>query len=232
MIFSEVTYGIVATCGDSTSAIHLPFPLRLKFPLLERDYPEGAALWRLARNVQERAFKNSKGFEGEHIFPTDPTEEERQLQASAVPLIDALRSGRYDRGFSNACGESRSFVGKPLSDPCDPHPLKTVLEKYRPSYEVPVQMGTLEGADRFHFLSYVSPQYPPLAKLARIEGKVQLSLSIDPDSGEVLDVKVLSGHALLVREASAVVKQWKFDPKSYEGQGEVNVVLDYHIKCP
>jgi TonB family protein len=44
----------------------------------------------------------------------------------------------------------------------------------------------------------------------RVEGTVKLDATIDQD-GTVLDVKVVSGHALLVTAAVDAVKKWKYE---------------------
>jgi len=55
----------------------------------------------------------------------------------------------------------------------------------------------------------VDPVYPPLAKLARVQGSVVLGATVGAD-GSVWDLKVESGHPLLVKAALEAVQQWKF----------------------
>jgi len=55
----------------------------------------------------------------------------------------------------------------------------------------------------------VPPEYPPLAKMARVQGDVALVVTVDED-GEVADVKVVSGHPLLVKAALDAVSQWRY----------------------
>ena len=52
--------------------------------------------------------------------------------------------------------------------------------------------------------SIVLPVYPPLARMARIQGTVNLDVEIGLD-GKVLCVKASSGHALLRRAAEKSV---------------------------
>ena len=61
------------------------------------------------------------------------------------------------------------------------------------------------------------PQYPPLAKTARIQGIVRMEAVIDKD-GTVQDVKVLSGHPLLVKAAIEAVSRWRYQPTLFQGQ--------------
>ncbi|MEO8594195.1 MAG: energy transducer TonB, partial [Candidatus Solibacter sp.] len=51
------------------------------------------------------------------------------------------------------------------------------------------------------------PVYPPLAKQARISGIVHLAAVISKD-GTIQDLKVISGHPLLIPSALEAVKQW------------------------
>jgi protein TonB len=53
------------------------------------------------------------------------------------------------------------------------------------------------------------PVYPQLAIMARIQGTVVLQAIIGKD-GTVQDLKVLSGHPLLVRAAIDAVKTWRY----------------------
>ena len=56
----------------------------------------------------------------------------------------------------------------------------------------------------------VEPVYPPLAKMARIQGNVVLKINVEAN-GEVSDIKVRSGHPLLVKAALEAVSRWRFE---------------------
>jgi TonB family protein len=62
-----------------------------------------------------------------------------------------------------------------------------------------------------HLQTREAPLYPPLARQARIQGPVQLSVSVDP-SGNVTDVRVVEGHPMLTGAAVEAVREWKFEP--------------------
>jgi TonB family protein len=55
----------------------------------------------------------------------------------------------------------------------------------------------------------VPPEYPPLARLAHVQGDVSFTVIVD-ENGEVTDIKLLSGHPLLVKAAMDAVSQWKY----------------------
>jgi TonB family protein len=56
---------------------------------------------------------------------------------------------------------------------------------------------------------YVPPQYPMIAKYARISDDVVLALTV-ASNGEVVGAKVQSGHRMLQNAALESVKQWRF----------------------
>jgi protein TonB len=62
----------------------------------------------------------------------------------------------------------------------------------------------------------VVPVYPPLAKQARVSGTVRLEGTIST-SGTIENLKVISGHPLLVRAALDAVQQWLYRPTLLNG---------------
>ncbi len=63
----------------------------------------------------------------------------------------------------------------------------------------------------------VQPVYPDMAKQARVQGIVQLNIVINKQ-GRVVDIKVISGHPLLIPAALEAVKQWEYNPTLLNGQ--------------
>ena len=62
----------------------------------------------------------------------------------------------------------------------------------------------------------VQPIYPPLAKETRTQGVVILDCVIDAQ-GNVTQMKLVSGHPLLVPAAFDAVRQWKYQPTLLNG---------------
>ena len=60
------------------------------------------------------------------------------------------------------------------------------------------------------------PDYPPMAKQLKISGKVEVDVTIDAD-GNVENVKIISGNAMLTGSVVSAVKKWKFTPFTAEG---------------
>ena len=61
------------------------------------------------------------------------------------------------------------------------------------------------------------PAYPPLAKQAGVQGVVLFSAVIGAD-GSVRELKLISGHPLLVPAAMEAVKQWVYEPTRVNGE--------------
>ncbi len=72
---------------------------------------------------------------------------------------------------------------------------------------VRVSSGVAQGL----LIRQVNPIYPPLAKAARIEGKVLLQATIGKD-GTVENLHLISGHPMLAPAAIDAVKQWRYKP--------------------
>jgi protein TonB len=71
------------------------------------------------------------------------------------------------------------------------------------------------------------PDYPPLAKMARIQGTVRLEAIISRD-GTIQDLKMISGHPLLVKAALEAVQRWRYQPTLLNGE-PVEVVTEVDV---
>lgn len=71
------------------------------------------------------------------------------------------------------------------------------------------------------------PEYPPLAKMARIQGTVRLEAIISRD-GTIQDLKVLNGHPLLVKSALEAVQRWRYQPTLLNGE-PVEVITEIDV---
>jgi protein TonB len=65
-------------------------------------------------------------------------------------------------------------------------------------------------------LKHVNPEYPDIAKQARVQGVVILECTISPQ-GKVTDVKILRGIPLLDQAAVGAVRQWVYTPTLLNG---------------
>lgn len=72
------------------------------------------------------------------------------------------------------------------------------------------------------------PTYPPIARLAHIEGKVIFKLAIT-DSGDISDVVMLSGPKMLEPSVASAVSAWKF-PQTAAGK-TVEAAIEFKLNC-
>jgi protein TonB len=77
----------------------------------------------------------------------------------------------------------------------------------------------------------VQPNYPPLARHARIQGTVLLQAEISKD-GTIENLRLINGHPMLAPAAIEAVKQWRYrpymlngEPVAVETQVQVNFTL-------
>ena len=94
-----------------------------------------------------------------------------------------------------------------------------------PSSHPPRISHSMEGS----LIDRVQPEYPPLAKQARIQGTVLLRAVIDRE-GKIENLQVLGGHPLLVEAALKAVRQWRYRPYYLNGQAiEVETQITVHF---
>jgi TonB family protein len=73
------------------------------------------------------------------------------------------------------------------------------------------------------------PQYPALAKQARIQGTVRFNVVIGKD-GTMKNMQLVSGHPLLVQPAQEAVRQWVYQPTTLNGNPvEVVTTIDVNF---
>ena len=73
----------------------------------------------------------------------------------------------------------------------------------------PVHIGGRVRAPRQ--IQRVEPKYPSLARQTHLSGTVIIEAVLD-ESGNVVEMKVVSGHPLLLQAALDAVRQWKYEP--------------------
>jgi len=62
----------------------------------------------------------------------------------------------------------------------------------------------------------VEPKYPPLAMAARIQGSVVLAAVISK-AGTIENLRLVTGHPMLVAAAIDAVRQWQYRPYILNG---------------
>ncbi len=136
-----------------------------------------------------------------HVRILDESEPPPQVSYNGDPgVIGSTGPGGARDGVRGLLNESFSRVQPP---PLAPPPVK---REFRTS-------SMLEGS----LIRRVQPLYPPLARSARIQGSVLLAAEISKD-GTIKDLKLISGHPMLVPAALQAVSQWRYRPYILNGE--------------
>jgi len=113
----------------------------------------------------------------------------------------------------------------PSAAPPPPPPPK----KEEPKPVTPQRIRIGGSVQQAKLIRQIRPNYPPLAKQARISGTVELKAIIAKD-GTIQDLKVIRGHPLLVQAALDAVKQWIYQPTLLNGEPvEVETTVDVNF---
>jgi TonB family protein len=122
----------------------------------------------------------------------------------------ALSSEEYDR----------LFVGAPDR----PSDLYRASQTRPPAPEV-----LLRSSEPFQPKNFIRPGYPPLARLARIEGAVVVTFQVDANGG-VTDTEFESGHPMFRATVEKAVSEWKFKKEAADHQ--IKATIDFRTNCP
>jgi periplasmic protein TonB len=86
-----------------------------------------------------------------------------------------------------------------------------------PRVATPQRVRVSQGVSQGLLVRKVNPNYPPLARQARIQGQVVLQAEISKD-GSIENLRLVSGHPMLAPAAIEAVKQWKYKPYFLNGE--------------
>jgi TonB family protein len=123
----------------------------------------------------------------------------------------------------------RSEIGTP---PPPPHVVQTSMQDVLPD-ELPPAPGAVRkviAAQVMHPpFKLPKPRYPPLARQARVQGKVSVEILID-ETGKVVFAKVASGNPLLAVESRRAAMETRFSPTTIDNKPvKVSGVIVYNF---
>lgn len=174
-------------------------------------YPPEAQATGIEGRVKLRVTINKGGsVEGIHILSGHP----ELVKAS----LESVSKWRYTPSNVDRVTIVTIVFARPRSSPFV-HPL-LVWPEPMPSDIGPLYVRPLEP------IRAVRPVYPALAKMADVQGKVALRITVGKD-GSVSDVKLLSGHPLLVKAALDAVTKWRYAPM--DEPAVTDVTLDFTL---
>lgn len=218
--FETISFGIVAQCGPSSVVLGVPISQSVDLRRLRRNEPKMARLWYLVSDIDDPVFGSKD------IFHDRTEADEAALQLAGQRIAPELASGKYDAGLAAAAGGT-------LGDGKSPT-FRGLLRTYHgPVSAEEAKAGyvpELLNAESYRFSNFVTPEYPRIAMAARIQGKVELRLTVERSTGEVKAVEAVEGNRLLQPSAIAAAKLWRFEPQS-TGTEALGVTLDYGLHC-
>jgi protein TonB len=154
------------------------------------------------------------------VMPIDIPKEVARIVEAPIVLPETGVVGGIPGGIPG--GVTGGIIGGILSENTNANPLPAVAPPPPPpppplkavAPTEPVRVGGVVREPRVSKL--VPPIYPKLARQARVAGTVVLEAIVTAD-GKVAEIKVISGHPLLVDAAINCVKQWEYEPTLLNG---------------
>lgn len=100
-----------------------------------------------------------------------------------------------------------------------------------PGGPIPHFVRVAQGVTQGLLIKKVEPNYPPLARQARIQGSVILQAEIGRD-GTIQNLSLISGHPMLVSAAIEAVEQWQYKPYLLNGEAvevETQITVNFSL---
>jgi TonB family protein len=171
----------------------------------------------VALTQTQRTFSDSRAFRA----PSATVEQQQPGPVQSVrpdlPVINgvgdlrpmSVGSGGSDTRTGLPPGNGVPGSGRDLGAPPPPSSTEkapTPSPERKPSIS-PVSEGVLRGSA----IARDIPLYPEIAKRSRVQGMVQVLITIGED-GTVLEASVLNGHPVLRQAALDSARRWRFSP--------------------
>lgn len=201
----------------------LVISLALLVPLLYRDHlppihwkdvvfaPPPAPLPVPAQQAHPDVIHSSSALTVHRTFVFTPEAHTPPSQPAATFTPDAPPSLGV-AGMPDGLGGINKTFGTFIPNVVAPPPPPTHVEKNLSAAPVPVG-GDVQMAK---VIRKVLPEYPPIARSARISGVVRL-IGIIAKDGTIRNLQLVSGHPLLARAAMDAVRQWVYKPTLLNG---------------
>jgi protein TonB len=146
---------------------------------------------------------------------------EEEMPSAAAGVVGGVPGGVPG---GTAGGVIGGIIGSvPTGAPPPPPPPK----EDKPKPVVPKQIRVGGNVQAAKLMNQPKPQYPPLARQARIQGVVRFNAVIGKDGG-IANLTLVSGHPLLVPSATEAVRQWRYQPTLLNGE-PVEVVTQIDV---
>ena len=143
---------------------------------------------------------------GQLRTPTKIPEKVQMIKEEEAPPPVSLMAGVVG-GVPGAGGAMGGVIGGIINS------TPVAVPKVATPQRVRVSQGVTQGL----LIRKIQPNYPPLARQARIQGSVLLQAEISKDGG-IQNLRLISGHPMLAPAAIEAVKQWKYKPYILNGE--------------
>jgi hypothetical protein len=207
LVFSGAKVVMQVQCGTQTRMVRSDILDRDMFDASTKT-PEHTS-WTMALLKKMESVVGPGIIDKQRIFSI-PEADEPPATKSDSGIFSELGAGRYDALFQGA-------PDKP-SDLYRASQIPQPLPKVQLIRSVPFQPDAL-----------VQPVYPPLARMAHIEGPLSFNFVIDNDGGPSA-LTFESGHPLLRGAVAEAVKRWRY-PKASAGQ-QIKATIEFILNCP
>jgi len=100
-----------------------------------------------------------------------------------------------------------------------------------PKVAAPQKLRVSSGVAIGLLVNRVEPQYPQMAKIAHVQGDVELQATISK-TGTIENLRAVSGHPILIQAAMDAVKQWRYKPYLLNGEPveiETTITVKFHM---
>jgi TonB family protein len=179
-----------------------------------------------AFDVVELAVRKAGGHEGGNwdfaalrAIATELVRHAERLDPQNQHVLDVM--GGSDGRWSDLMGGVKGLPATPVHSSAAP-----AVQGAPPASPQTVRIG--EGVAASLLLESSQPIYPPLAKTAGVQGTVKLQVQIGTD-GHVAEIKIVSGHPLLVPAAIDAVKSYAYKPFMVKGSA-VDVITTVAVE--
>jgi protein TonB len=157
--------------------------------------------------AQSQVIRTPRLNRGDLVAPVAIPNDIAHVEAPVMLSIPPMETGQ---------GSVASIIGTltPRDPPAPPSPAPPEPPA-APMVRSPIRYSA--GVVAANLVHRVEPVYPPLARIARVQGAVVLEAVINKE-GEIDNLRVITGPPLLVRAAIDAVSQWRYKPTMLNGE--------------
>lgn len=204
MVFSGAEVNVQVQCGQSTRTLRMEILDRDMFDRSPHTPPNTSQTMELLNKLDGALGGGGVLQRPMFSLSTIPS---TKIHSDA---LEQLRDGRFDSLFKG--------------DPDKPSALYAEAQ-------IPAPTPTISLVDisPVRPISPEFPLYPPIARLAHVEGRVTFELAVT-NSGNSSDVTILNGPKMLEAFVISTVSKWTFPPTA-SGK-TVQGTIDFDLNCP